>query len=88
MHHMQELLCFSAGSNEDRNQLEACYNTLATERDMLSGMVSVLTYDKVILQKRLSGCGKLETCPCLHQPNAFRFQEKEEFTGTQLRPDY
>ncbi|XP_036810068.1 asialoglycoprotein receptor 2 isoform X2 [Oncorhynchus mykiss] len=46
-----------AGSNEDRNQLEACYNTLATERDMLSGMVSVLTYDKVILQKRLSGCG-------------------------------
>uniref|UniRef100_A0A8C7JLU5 Type-2 ice-structuring protein-like n=1 Tax=Oncorhynchus kisutch TaxID=8019 RepID=A0A8C7JLU5_ONCKI len=49
-------LAFS-GSNEERNQLEACYNTLATERDRLSGMVSVLTYDKVILQKRLSGCG-------------------------------
>ncbi|KAK6324599.1 hypothetical protein J4Q44_G00039410 [Coregonus suidteri] len=57
MHRMQELLLFSARSKEERNQLEACYNTtgLAQDRDQpdTSSGITDLCTERDQLQKEI-----------------------------------
>lgn len=43
----------------DKKEFQERYTTLTTERDRLRDRVSLLTIEKVVLEERLSRCGKL-----------------------------
>lgn len=45
----------------DKKEFQERYTTLTTERDRLRDRVSLLTNEKVVLEERLSRCGKLSS---------------------------